>query len=66
MTSLQLVSFKKNITDYIESQPLPKEAVRLVLKEILEDVSHKAITEALREAEERENKDAISTEEISR
>lgn len=49
MTSLDLITLKKTIKDYIEGQPIPKEAARLVLREILEEISKEAIDEAMAE-----------------
>lgn len=51
MNSLQIISFKKTIKDYIDSQPIPKEVSRLVLKELLEEVSKEALDEAMAELE---------------
>ena len=57
MTSLELISFKKNIKDYIDTCGLPKEAVRLELKEIYEEVSKEALQEAYAEAQEKEKQE---------
>jgi len=54
MNSLDLISFKKNIKDYINTCGLPKEAARLVLKEIYEETSKEAINEAYAEAQKAE------------
>jgi len=54
MTSLDLISFKKNIKDYIDTCGLPKEAARLVLKELLEETTKEAIAEAYAEAKKAE------------
>lgn len=54
MNSLDLISLKKNIKDYLDNIGLPKEAIRLVLKEVYEEVSKEAINEALEQAKEHE------------
>lgn len=54
MTSLDIISFKKSIKDYINTCGLPKEAARLVLKEIYEEVSKEALSEAYAEAQKAE------------
>ena len=54
MTSLDLISFKKNIKDYIDTCGLPKEAARLVLKEVYEETSKEALKEAYEEANKAE------------
>lgn len=60
MTSLDIISFKKNVTDYIKScheAGMPFEAMRLSLKEILEETSRQAISEAMAQAKEQEEKE---------
>ena len=54
MTSLEIISAKKNIEDYIESLEMPKEVIRMVLKEIYARAERQAFDEALKEAQERE------------
>ena len=54
MTSLDLISFRKNIKDYINTCGIPKEAARLILKEIYEETTKEAIAEAYKEAEKAE------------
>lgn len=55
MNSLDILTFKKTIKDYIDSQPLPKEVVRMVVKELLEDISKEALDEAMKEIKEMED-----------
>lgn len=60
MTSLDLLSFKKNVSDYIRTcheAGMPFEAMRLSLKEILEEVSREALNEALAQTKEKEKED---------
>ena len=54
MTSLDLISFKKNVKDYINACGIPKEAARLILKEMYEEITKEAIAEAYKEAQEAE------------
>lgn len=49
MNSLEIISFKKNIKDYADKSGFPKEVVRLVFKELLEEASSEALNEALAE-----------------
>lgn len=55
MNSLDILTFKKTIKDYIDSQPLPKEVVRMVVKELLENISKEALDEAMKEIKEMED-----------
>ena len=50
MNSLELVSLKKNIKDELNKIKLPKEALRLILKEVYEEISREAVEEAIAEA----------------
>ena len=52
MNSLDLISLKKNVKDYLDTCGLPKEAIRLVLREIYEEVQKEAVNEALEQAKE--------------
>lgn len=54
MDSLSVYSFKENIKQLIDKYGLPKEVVRLVLKELYTETEKSALEEVLREAEERE------------
>lgn len=57
MTSLDLISFRKNVNDYIRNcheTGMPLEAIRLSLKEIIEEVSKEAVNEAYAEASQKE------------
>lgn len=61
MNSIDVKDFQFTITNFIDKFELPYEVKRLVLKEILEDVTAKANNELLLQAKEREmegNKDA--------
>lgn len=55
MTSLEIVSFKKTIEDYIEVQKMPKVVIAMVLKEISAKAERDAMEETLREAKENED-----------
>lgn len=54
MNSLELISFKKTIKDYIDEHADSKEQARYVLKELLEEVSKESIEEAIGQANSRE------------
>lgn len=58
MNSLDLISLKKNVKDYLDTCGLPKEAIRLVLREIYEEVQKEAVNEALEQAKENEEKES--------
>lgn len=61
MNSLDLVTIKKTLKDYIDNQDVPREAMRLILRELLDEVSKEACTEAindLNKLSEKENEDA--------
>lgn len=45
MNSLEIVEFRMNIENYIDTKGLPSEVVRMVLAEILGKVSAKVNTE---------------------
>lgn len=55
MTSLDIISFKKNIEDYCKTSGLPYEVIRLVFKEMYESISKQALNEAYQQAKEQEN-----------
>ena len=57
MTSLEIISAKKNIEDYLATLKMPKEVIRMVLKEVYAKAEKEAFEEALKEAQERENED---------
>lgn len=67
MTSLEVITFKKTIEDYVKSVDMPMEVKRLVIKEIYEDVHKKALEEVMSEISEREenNGNTSSTEKCS-
>ena len=56
MTSIEVKDFQFTITNFVDKCKLPYEVKRLVLKEILEDVTSKANSELLLQAKEREDK----------
>lgn len=57
MTSLDIVSARKTIEDYIDGLDIPKEVVRMVVKEIYQKTEKDAYAEALAQAKEKENSD---------
>lgn len=54
MKSIDIISFKKTLEGFIESQDMPKEVIRMVVKEVYEDVSKASLEEAMKEINERE------------
>lgn len=54
MNSLEVLSFKKSIEDYIESSNMPKVVIGMVLKELSAKAEAEGLAEALNEAKERE------------
>lgn len=63
MNTLEIISFKKTLEDYINKQEMPKEVVRLVLKEIYDNVSKASLEEALNEMRKEENdNDRVSSD----
>ncbi len=56
MNSLDLISLKKNIKDYLESTKLPWEAIRLVMKELYTEIQQEAVNEAMAQAQAEEAK----------
>ena len=57
MTSLEIISMKQTIKDYLNSCGAPKEISRMVVREVYEDLQREALEEALTEAKEREKDD---------
>lgn len=55
MNSLDLISLKKNLKDYLDKCDIPKEAVRLVLKELYTEIQQEAVSEAMAQAQAVEN-----------
>ena len=55
MTSLDIISFKKNIEDYCKTSGLPYEVIRMVFKEMYEGISKQALNEAYEQAKEQED-----------
>lgn len=55
MNSLDILTFKKTLEDYIAAQNMPKMVISMVLKEISQKAESDALTEALNEAKERED-----------
>lgn len=61
MTSLEIITFKKNLEDYISSQNFPAEIKRMVLEDIYKKVAQDAFNEAMNQAKEKE-KTNVSTD----
>ncbi len=57
-TSLDVMTFKKTIEEYVKAINMPAEVKRLVLKEIYDEVKTEALTEALAQAKEMEDNNA--------
>lgn len=57
MNSLEVLEFEMSIKNYIKQQKLPKEVIRLILAEVLREVTDGAVAEATKQAEEREKND---------
>lgn len=55
MNSLEIISLKKNLEDYLNRQQMPKEVIRLVLKEIYDEIAKASLEEAMKEIGEGEN-----------
>lgn len=61
MTTLEILTFKKTIENYIEESKLPKEVVRMVVKDIYSSVEKQAYEEAMAQLNEtKENDDEQS------
>ena len=52
--SIDIIDFKYSITKFVEENHLPLELKRMVVKDILSDLSIKAENEVYSQAEERE------------
>lgn len=63
MNSLDLITVKKTVKEYIDTCGLPKEASRLILKEVLEEVTREALNDAMKELSEKESGKCGLTEE---
>lgn len=56
MDSLEVLEFEMSIKNYIKQQNMPKEVIRLILADVLREVTNEAIAEATKQAEEKEKK----------
>ena len=54
MSSLEVLQFEMSIKNYIKQQNMPKEDIRLILADVLREVTNEAIAEATKQAEEKE------------
>lgn len=54
MSSLEVLEFEMSIKNYIKQQNMPKEVIRLILADVLREVTNEAIAEATKQAEEKE------------
>lgn len=54
MNSLEVLEFEMSIKNYIKQQNMPKEVIRLILADVLREVTNEAIAEATKQAEEKE------------
>lgn len=59
MSTYQILQFKATIENIINDSDLPKEVIRMVLKEVMEKVNIDAYNEAMKElnAKEKEKED---------
>lgn len=59
MSTYQILQFKATIENVINDSDLPKEVIRMVLKEVMEKVNIDAYNEAMKElnAKEKEKED---------
>lgn len=57
MKSIDILTTKKSIEDYLETVEMPWELKRMILKDIYINVERKAYEESLKEAQEREKED---------
>lgn len=59
MSTYQILQFKATIENVINESSLPKEVIRMVLKEVMEKVNIDAYNEAMKElnAKEKEKED---------
>lgn len=60
MNSIDIISAKNTIETYINGLNLPKEVIRMMLKEIYQKAEKDAYEEAMKQAEEREKEDGKS------
>lgn len=54
MSTYQILQFKATIENIISESDLPKEVIRMVLKEVMEKVNLDAYNEAMKELSEKE------------
>lgn len=55
MTTLEILSVKKSIEDYLNAVEMPWELKRMILKDIYINVERKAYEEAMNEVKENED-----------
>lgn len=55
MNTLDILTFKKSIENFIDDSEMPKELVRMVLKEIYSSVEKQAYEEAMAQLKEGES-----------
>lgn len=55
MTTLEILSVKKSIEDYLEAVEMPWELKRMILRDIYINVERKAYEEAMNEVKENED-----------
>lgn len=63
-SSLELRTFSESIRTFVNSSPLPAEAKRIVLKDILSDVSRMSDEEIIIDAEEMKRKEENDAESV--
>lgn len=64
MGSLEIRSFSKSIRDFANSSKLPAEAKKIVLKDILSEVSQMADEEIIKEVEKMKRKEGKHAESV--
>lgn len=55
MKSIEIIQVRKTLEDYINSLKLPKELIRMILKEAYEKAEKSAYEEAMNELKEDDN-----------
>lgn len=58
MNTIDILDFKYTIQNFIDKNEFPAEVKRLVLKEIYDNISSQASSEAMEQAKEREAEEA--------
>ena len=59
MLSIDILTVKKTVEDYLESVDMPWELKRMILKEIYEKTEKKAYNEAMNEVKENESGEQV-------